>query len=43
MDGENTLVSKLMSLFISLDRMIGGEFEKGLATLRSLAEGAPSA
>jgi len=43
MDGENTLVSKLMSLFISLDRMIGAEFEKGLATLKSLAESAPGA
>ena len=39
MDGQNTLVSKLMGLFMNMDRMIGGEFEKGLASLKGIAEG----
>lgn len=43
MDGENTVVSKLTGLFMSMDRMIGGEFEKGLASLKNVAEGAPAA
>jgi hypothetical protein len=39
MDGENTVVSKLMGLFMNMDRTIGGEFEKGLASLKDIAEG----
>jgi len=39
MDGQNTFVSKAMSLFMSMDRMIGGEFEKGLASLKGIVEG----
>jgi hypothetical protein len=39
MDGQNTFVSKAMSLFMNMDRMIGGEFEKGLASLKGIAEG----
>ncbi len=38
MDGADSLVTKLMSLFMSMDKMIGGEFEKGLATLKGIAE-----
>jgi Polyketide cyclase / dehydrase and lipid transport len=39
MDGQNTFVSKAMGLFMNMDRMIGGEFEKGLASLKGIAEG----
>jgi hypothetical protein len=39
MDGQNTFVSKAMGLFMNMDKMIGGEFEKGLASLKSIAEG----
>jgi uncharacterized protein YndB with AHSA1/START domain len=39
MAGRNNLVGKTMSLFIDMDRMIGGDFEKGLADLKTLAEG----
>jgi Polyketide cyclase / dehydrase and lipid transport len=39
MDGQNTVVSKLMGLFMNMDRMIGGEFGKGLASLKGIAEG----
>ncbi|MDD2761634.1 MAG: SRPBCC family protein [Methylomonas sp.] len=36
--GPNPYISKLMSLVFSMDQMIGGKFEDGLAALKSLAE-----
>jgi hypothetical protein len=39
MDGPTTLMSKVMGLFLSMDKLVGGEFEKGLANLKRLAEG----
>jgi hypothetical protein len=39
MDGTNNFVTKAIGLFTSFDRLIGGEFEKGLATLKDIAEG----
>ena len=38
MAGENNLIGKLFGLFINCDKMCGGDFEKGLASLKSLAE-----
>ena len=38
MTGDNTFVSKAMQLFMSMDKMVGGDFEKGLSTLKSLVE-----
>ncbi|HEX8905228.1 MAG TPA: SRPBCC family protein [Longimicrobiaceae bacterium] len=38
MDGRNTFVGKALSLFIDMDRMIGGSFEKGLADIKGIAE-----
>jgi uncharacterized protein YndB with AHSA1/START domain len=38
MYGPNTYVSKLMSVFFSMDGMIGGYFETGLANLKAAAE-----
>ena len=38
MHGSNNFVSKLMGLFFSMDRMVGGQFEQGLASLKALAE-----
>ena len=38
MYGENTVMSKLMSLFTSMDKMVGPDFETGLANLRRIAE-----
>ena len=38
MDGKCTFASKLMGLFMSPDKMVGGAFEKGLADLKVLAE-----
>jgi hypothetical protein len=30
---------KLMGIFMNMDRMIGGDFERGLAKLKTVAEG----
>lgn len=38
MDGDNNFMAKTMSLFMNMDKMIGGDFEKGLATLKSVSE-----
>jgi hypothetical protein len=38
MDGPNTFMSKLMSVFVSMDKMIGKDFESGLGQLKSAAE-----
>ena len=38
MQGPMPFVSKLMSVFINMDRMIGTDFETGLANLKAAAE-----
>lgn len=38
MDGPNTFASKLMSVFVSMDTMIGRDFDTGLTQLKSAAE-----
>lgn len=38
MYGPNTYISKIMSLFFSIDKMVGKEFETGLANLKTLTE-----
>lgn len=38
MSGRHTFVPKAVSLFMNMDKMIGDEFEKGLADLRSIVE-----
>lgn len=40
MSGTNNYVSKVFCLFMNMDKMIGGDFEKGLATLKANAEAA---
>ena len=42
MAGQNTFMAKAMHLVMNIDRMIGGQFEKGLASLKSLAEASAS-
>ena len=39
MTGKKTLMTKVMGLFTSMDKMIGPDFEKGLARLKAAAEG----
>jgi hypothetical protein len=36
--GPMPFMSKIMSVFFSMDKMIGGEFEKGLVQLKALVE-----
>jgi polyketide cyclase/dehydrase/lipid transport protein len=38
MHGPASYLSKLIGVFVSMDRMIGGDFEAGLANLKALAE-----
>lgn len=38
MHGPNTLMSKVMGLFFSMDKLVGPQFEEGLASLKALAE-----
>jgi hypothetical protein len=40
MAGKNGFVSKAMCLFLNMDKMVGGQFEKGLTALKSIAENA---
>jgi hypothetical protein len=40
MSGTNGLVEKVFCLFMDLDQMVGGDFERGLASLKALSEGA---
>ena len=37
-DGNNNYVSKVMCLFVSMDKMMGKDFEAGLASLRQVSE-----
>jgi Polyketide cyclase / dehydrase and lipid transport len=38
MDGPNIFLGKVMSLFMNMDKMIGKDFEEGLAALKAEAE-----
>jgi hypothetical protein len=38
MAGKRNFIVKAMGLFMSMDKMIGGQFEKGLAQMKSVAE-----
>jgi hypothetical protein len=39
MTGKKTLMTKVMGVFTSMDKMIGPDFEKGLTRLRAKVEG----
>ena len=43
MTGHHTFVGKAMGLVMNMDRMIGGQFENGLASLKSIVESTASA
>jgi hypothetical protein len=42
MHGPASLMSKLMQVFMNLDRMVGKDFETGLANLKRLTENQPT-
>jgi len=41
MAGKNNFMAKAVCLFMSMDKMIGGQFEKGLAQMKAVAEATP--
>ena len=43
MSGKNNFISKAFTLFVDCDKMIGGQFEKGLAQMKTIVESAPKA
>lgn len=43
MYGKNTFLSKAMNLVMNCDKMVGGQFEQGLASLRDIVEKPPAA
>lgn len=38
MFGPSAFITKVMGIFFNMDKMIGKDFETGLANLKSLAE-----
>lgn len=38
MTGKNDFMGKLFGLFMDIDKMVGGDFERGLAAMKTLAE-----
>ncbi|HKY37404.1 MAG TPA: SRPBCC family protein [Polyangiaceae bacterium] len=43
MEGENNFAGKAMSLFMNMEKMVGPDFEKGLASMKNEAEAAAKA
>jgi hypothetical protein len=41
LSGKNNFMAKAVGLFMNMDKMIGGQFEEGLAQLKSVSEAAP--
>jgi hypothetical protein len=38
MSGKNTFMGKAFGLFMNMDKMVGADFEKGLASMKTLSE-----
>ena len=43
MNGRNGLIGKAFAMFVDCDKMIGGDFEKGLAAMKAVVESAAKA
>jgi hypothetical protein len=41
MSGKSNFMLKAMKLFMDMDKMVGGDFEKGLAAMKGVVESAP--
>jgi uncharacterized protein YndB with AHSA1/START domain len=41
MSGKNNFIGRAMCLFMNMDKMVGGQFENGLASMKALVEAAP--
>jgi len=42
LDGENNFMAKAVGLLMNMDKMVGGQFDKGLAQLKALVEREPA-
>jgi hypothetical protein len=42
MDGRNGFIGKAFSLVMNMDKLVGGDFERGLASLKRVAESTPA-
>lgn len=40
MEGQNNFIARAVCLFMNMDKMVGGQFEKGLASMKSVVEAA---
>jgi len=40
MTGKSSLISRVFCIFMNMDKMVGGDFEKGLTGIKSIAEAA---
>ena len=38
MSGDNNFMGKAFGLFMNMDKMVGSDFEKGLAQMKAVAE-----
>ena len=43
MEGKNNFIAKAVCLFMNMDKMVGGQFEQGLAQMKSVVESGQSA
>ena len=43
MDGNNNFMSKAFQMFMDMDKMVGKDFEQGLASMKAAAESAAKA
>ncbi len=41
MTGKNNFIAKAIHLFMDMDKMVGGDFDMGLAQMKSVVESAP--
>ncbi|HEX2854041.1 MAG TPA: SRPBCC family protein [Opitutaceae bacterium] len=41
MQGKNNFIGKAMCLVMNMDKMVGGQFEEGLASLKKISESSP--
>ena len=41
MDGDKNFIAKAFHLVMNIDKMVGGDFEKGLAQMKAVTEAAP--
>jgi len=41
MEGKNNFIAKAVCLLMNMDKMVGGQFEQGLAQMKAVVEAAP--